>query len=161
MVHSKCIVRKGICSVCCRFEYFQICITNNDVSYVSNVNNRASMNPSLPWILVTLYILVVDVNKNVALIPLNSYFIMRDTVVCGYVSYTLPELLVFAIDWVNVSCINCMCHVQHYTSLKQQCTQIIDLYNSRILQRPIIRHMAYQIIWWYTFLFNKCNVKQS
>jgi len=49
------------------------------------------MDPSLTWILVTLYILVVGVNKTVTLIPLNSYFIIREAVVCGYVSYMSPD----------------------------------------------------------------------
>ena len=97
--------KEGICSACCRFEYSQIFIANNDVSYVSNVNNKASMGPSPTWrILITLHILVVDVNKTVTLIPLNSYCIMRDAVVCGYVSYTSPDnhncnwTFVFVID---------------------------------------------------------------
>ena len=93
-----------ICSAWCQFEYFKIFIANNDVSYVSNVNNMASIDPSLTWILVTLHILVVDVNKTVTLIPLNSYILMRDAVVCGYVSYTCPDnqncnwTFVFVID---------------------------------------------------------------
>jgi hypothetical protein len=62
------------------------------------------MDPSLTWIFVTLYILVVDVNKTVTLIPLNSYFIMRDawcvamSVTRRQTIITVTGLLVFIID---------------------------------------------------------------